>query len=283
MKIIAFLLCLASTAHAYLPPPTPEEVEFETEQVRALAREEIFSLSIEQLSNFVMDQYWKGNYDEDFHYNGANPTKLSAADAEKSANIFIHARDTNQGEFLPVLHYFQHRNLGPCFTINYDKSNFSKKLRAKMKEIKDLYAAAGKDRVHIHLIGHAEGATNAVDFGFSPEKWPKGVRISKVIAVAGRVKNLPNPLETPYYAFAYDTLVRLDAIWRNVKKRQGGAVLYTIAASDDWLIPRESIDLGITGKRALIAGKGHVLVIFATETFRILEEFVKQPDTLRNF
>ncbi|MCB1148759.1 MAG: hypothetical protein KDK48_01210 [Chlamydiia bacterium] len=233
-------------------------------QVVEMGKAELFSLSHKRLAQFIWDRYWKGSYEDDFTYYGVNPRVLSRDEAKKPATIFLHAQGSNQGSWLPMLHRLESSNLGPRFSINYAGEAFEEKLLEKIEMIRKLYLAAGADHVELNLVGHSLGATNAVDFGYNPQKWLEGVRIVKIVAIAGRLKNIEPPTETPYYAYCYDVLIRLDEIWERVMRRLGGAELFTCRAEEDWLIPAESIDLGEDEKhRITIQGRGHLRVVFS--------------------
>lgn len=265
-----------NSAFANLPPPDPKMIEEQGEQVAEMGKAEVFSLSTYRLAQFVWDRYWKGAYQDNFTYYGTNPVELTPEQAKKPAILFLHALRSNHGEFLPMLHRFEEREIGPCFTLNYE-DDFNDKIVQRIEAIREIYLKAGVAEVEIQLVGHSLGATNGVDFAYSPEKWPEGTKVTKVIAIAGRFKNIEHPEETPYYHYCHDVLVRLDDIWNRAESRIGGAVLYTVTAEEDWLIPRESIDLAEDGRRAVISKKGHLLVIFATETAKEVERFLKEP------
>lgn len=94
---------------------------------------------------------------------------------------------------------------------------------------------------YLNLVGHSLGTIIAADDAFDQEKWIENRTVDKVISIAGRLKNIDKPIETPFYPYCYETLKRIELIYERIKKNRDLVQLYTIVAENDWLIPRESV------------------------------------------
>jgi len=165
----------------------------------------------------------------------------------------------------------------PVFTFNHDDQEVEEKLVEKIREIRDLYREAGGHEVEIYLVGHSLGAIAAAEYAFSPEKWVEGTSVEKVISIAGRLKNLSDPEETPFYPYAYATLQDIAPLYEKIEKNRGLVELYTIAGENDWLVPEESVLVGDKGRKAVISDKGHLLVVCAHETRNQVIEWLYPP------
>ena len=245
------------------------------QQILQLGKQEVLSLDWRSLWNFVLDRYWRGP-SKNFHYHACNPSSLSTEQAQHPATILLHASDSNQGQWIPLLQTLQARCCpAPIFSINFNESSDLQKLIEKIESIRELYLAAGQTAVDINLVGHSYGAICSADYAFSPELWPEYTRVRKVISIAGRLKNIDPPLETPYYPYSYYVLKRVDRVWKKIQELRGSVELYTIAAEQDWLLPIESVLVGDDeAHQALIPNQGHVLISHSPETLDLVAHWL---------
>jgi pimeloyl-ACP methyl ester carboxylesterase len=229
--------------------------------VHKLGKKEVLSLPFPQLAEFVWNRYYRGLVGE-FHYFGANPTKLSEQDLSKPATILIHGSESNQGQWYDFLKaYHEKGDLGAIFTFNYQDGNELEALKQKIQEIQKLYKAFGKSEISINLVGHSLGGIVAAEYAFSKENWVKETKVNKVITIASRLKNIKQPLQTPFYRYCKDIILRIDDLFSKIEKNSDHVKLYTIAAEKDWLVPKESALIAKeSSHRATVPGAGHVAV-----------------------
>lgn len=268
LPFLLFTLTSEQETNVRFPRPTEKEIEEGEKDIEQLGKAEVFSLSYVELYEFIVDRYWKG-LAQDFHYYNANPTSLSPEQAKKPATILLHAYASNQGEWIPFLQWFDDYNKlaseseqsGPIFTLNYRENSGQADLIKKIEEIKQLYAKAGKADVQLNLVGHSLGSIVAAKYAYDPSEWVEGTNVAKVVSIAGRLKNMEPPINTPHYAYAYCLLIKLDDLWKTIEERRGTVHLYAVAAENDWLVPMESSLLGDDEQSDYVApNTGHVLV-----------------------
>ncbi len=254
------------------------EIDSDLEAVHKLGKEEVLSLPLPAIGSFLWNRYVAGRK-VSFEYYGVNPKILSKEDLKKPATILIHASESNQGEWMNLLRELsKNRNLGPLFTFNYKDGEELGSLREKIASVKALYAAGGESEVAINLIGHSLGGIVAVEYACAPEIHLPGVLLKKVITIASRLKNLENPEKTPFYHYALDAIERAEKISQQIEKRDSIQSLYTIAAEEDWLVPRESVLIGKSrNQQAVIPFVGHVTVVDSPETSKIVMNWLLEP------
>lgn len=281
MKNLAMILCvlLASNLEASgfnrFPPPSFESVEKETEIITDLGKSEVLSLSYSKLTEFLWDTYVRGPGD-DFDYGNCNPRKLTLRQAVLPATILLHANESNQGQWIPLIDAIKKYNkadhcCGPVFTYNFKQETDLIQLIDKIERVRELYLEAGQPYVEINLVGHSLGAICSAEYAFNPELWVEDTIVKKVISIAGRLKNIEPPIKTPHYPYCYDVLERIDNIWDSIQKNRGIVELFTIAAGDDWLVPQESVLVGDDPDHmAIIPGKGHVIISRSKATSEVV-------------
>lgn len=250
------------------PLPTDKEIKEADKTVEQLAKEEVFSLSAKDLAVFLWDILKKGRSKE-FLYYGANPVTLTEEQAKQPATILLHGYGTNQGEWLPLLKAASEQAKGPIFTLRYPGQSSRADLVKRIEEIKKIYNNAGQDFVQINLVGHSLGGITSADYAFDPDNWVSGTSVGKIVSIAGRLKNVEPPSNTPFYAYGYMLLPYVDKIWQKIELNRGIVELYTIAASDDWLLPAESVLVAENPEHNVtISNAGHALIGRKNETIQ---------------
>lgn len=229
--------------------------------VHRLGKEEVISLPALELLEFLWNRYYRGALGE-FHYFGANPTRLTKEELKKPATILIHASESNQGQWYDLLNKMQMKgNLGAVFTFNYKDGQELKALEEKIKEIKALYRSYGINELPLNLVGHSLGGIAAAEYAFSDTNWVKGTKVYKVITIASRLKNRKIVSKTPFYEYCKDVLYRIENLYPKIEQNGRDIQLYTIAAEKDWLVPKES---SLVAKErshtAIIPNVGHVQI-----------------------
>lgn len=261
------------------PVPTAQEIKEAEKEVETFGKNEVFSLSCKRFVHFLWDRFKRGK-SKNFHYRGANPEEVRVCpDTSKPAIILIHSFKSNQGMWIPLLEtiqkdksrsftvngYLHTLSLGPVFTFNYEPGEGQSRLIETIEKVKELYR--GED-VELCLVGHSLGAINAAEYAFDQSRWVEGTSVKTVISIAGRLKNLEDPKETPLYPACYDVLERVDRVWEKIVQNGAeGPRLCMIAAGDDWLVPRDSVLVLEDEENSLVVpGKGHVMIPFSTVT-----------------
>lgn len=259
-------LCQANEIR--FPIPTSSEIEEAHNGITARGKDEITSLPFNVLMQFLWDRYIRGP-SRDFHYYGSNPIKLSQEQAQLPATIFLHSSSSNQAQWLPLLHSIENYQAqghlcGPLFTFNFDDKTVLAQLIQTIENIRRLYFEAGATEVNIHLVGHSLGAMAAAEYAFNTSSWIENTTVKKVIAIAGRFKNIEPPSAIPFYPYCHDMLEHVDQTWEKIQQNRGVVEFYTIAAANDWLIPQESALVGDSEEHnAVIPNKGHILVAYS--------------------
>ncbi len=242
--------------------PSEDEVKAASQKVVELGKKELFEMPLLDIAEFVWDFYIRGP-DSEFHYYGCNPREIKAEEAGLPATILLHAYESNQGEWIPLLESLRALKkkgeaVGPVFTFNYPNKQGLKALTEKIAEVKQLYKEAGVDLVELNLIGHSLGGIVAAEYAYQPQIWVPDTQVIKVIAVASRLRNIDPITETPYYPFCYGLLDRVEEIWQLIQENQDLVPLYTMAAENDWLVPAASVLIG--KNQATIPDTGHALI-----------------------
>jgi thioesterase domain-containing protein len=237
------------------------EIDVEKKAVHKLGREELLALPLADLASFLWNRYVFGQA-RLFEYYGANPKVLTREASSRPATILIHASESNQGQWMNLLAELQKNpNLGPVFTFNYEDGEELLQLTQKIASIKELYSAQGVEEVEINLVGHSLGGIVAAEYAYSPKMHPQGVYVKKVIAIAARLKSSAEPEKTPFYHYALDAIERAERVSHEMERNPSLASLYTIAAENDWLVPRDSALAAPDKKqRALVQKVGHVTI-----------------------
>jgi len=264
------LIMMLSTATAYeerFPEPTSDEFQESEKIIESHGKAEVFSLSYSELFKFLWNRYVRGP-SESFQYYGCNPATLTSEQACLPATILLHANSSNQGQWIPLINALEKvPNFGPVFTFNFDQKTDLLKLIQKIEAIVVLYQEAGENHVSLNLVGHSLGTFASSEYAFDPDLWVNNTTVKKVISIAGRLKNIEPPTESPHYAYCYDILERVESIWEKIQKNRGIVELYTIAAENDWLVPQESVLVGDDDEhKAIIPDTGHVLVPYNQST-----------------
>lgn len=265
MTVFILTLALCFSQAERFPPPTPEEVAEATEKVTEYGKNEVFSLSYMDFADFLLARYYYGPK-EYFTYYGCNPEKV---DPTLPATVLIHAADSNQGEWMPLLAAMNKENV---FTFNFTENREMEDLVRKIHKIRALYLMAGADHVTLHLIGHSLGGIVAAEYGFDETLAVPGTTVEKVITIASRLKNMEPPTSLPLYPYCYPILKRIDLLTDKIEKNRGMLKLYTIAAENDWLLPHECTLLG--DEQAVIPSCGHVLVTHDAKTHEKVIEWL---------
>ncbi len=268
--ILALFISLSVSAEERFPVPTEEEVSEASKKVYEYGKEEIFSLSYLEFATFILGRYYYGPYDPFTEYN-CNPSTIDPA---RPALLLIHASESNQGEWLPLLSSFKERQDFNIFSFNYRDETGLEELIQKIERIRALYFESGSDNVTLNLIGHSLGGIIAAEYSFDDSLLVPGTTIDKVIAIASRLRNIDRPVELPLYPYCYPVLQRVDLLSAKLEKYQGSTKLYTIAAEKDWLLPMECALIG--EKQAIIPSCGHVLVTHAKETHDMVAEWLSE-------
>lgn len=272
---LCFLIFSLTNKEAKNRFPQPSEIEIKEADrtVEQLAKDEVFTLSPSELAIFLWDIFKKG-YATDFSYYNSNPQSLTVEQANKPATILLHGYGSNQGEWLPLLKWISEYNnetplamSGPIFTLEYPQASTKEDLIKKIEAIKKLYLKAGQDQVEINLVGHSLGGITSADYAYDPDSWVKGTHVQKVISIAGRLKNIEPPSQTPYYGYCYLLLPFIDELWHKIEENRGVTQLYTIAAAEDWLLPLDSVLVGDKeSENTIVPNAGHALIGRKKET-----------------
>lgn len=273
MKYLLFSLLLpfAVFSEERFPVPTEEEVVEATQQVYDYGKNEIFSLPYLDIAYFILDKFYYGPA-EPFNHYGCNPTEIS--DPTLPALLLVHASNSNQGSWLPLLSSLTERKDFYVFSFNYQDETALSDLIQKIESIRSLYLEAGAEQVTLNLIGHSLGGISAAQYAFDETLQIPNTEVAKVIAVAARLKNPARPVELPLYPYCYSLLPQIDLLNEMIENYKGRAKLYTMAAEKDWLLPRECTLMG--EKQAIIPNCGHVLAPQAKKTHEIIAEWLSE-------
>lgn len=251
------------------PPPSVEQQECDQAIVTDLGKKEIKSLPFRVLSQFLWDWFVRATAPV-FDYYGANPTSLSLEEQNLPAMVLIHGSNSDQALWLALLHDIEEAKkhgvpLGPVFTFNYEERDGAdlEALIEKIEAVKTLYQSYGINQVELYLVGHSLGGMTAAEYAFSPGIHVSGTKVSKVITLACRLKNIEPPEKTPYYGYCYPVLQRVDKIYHLIKNSDRNIRFYTITAGKDWLVPRESSSPFPEFASCTVPDKGHTLVIYS--------------------
>lgn len=269
-KLLTALILIPALIGAELTLPDPN-VKAQREQyneVRDKGKEEIISLlkyrNKSLFFNFVFG-YISGSWN-DLRWQGANPSKLKWNQMKNPALILIHGDDSNQGTWLPFIEninkvkelYGINFNI---FTIHYTRDNGIEQLQSKIRHIKNLYK---DNNPEIILIGHSYGALIASEYAYTPTLHIKDTNITKIISIAGRLKNINPAYNIPYYDYAHEVLNYVHKIENLRQKNGNNVILYTMVGDKEWLIPQESC---LVGKhKYIISDAGHVNIIILPDT-----------------
>lgn len=249
-----------------LAPSQDQIVKENWKVVKRGAREILFETS----SPFETISYLYNRYlgsKKIFKKYKTNPIKLSPEQQNKPAIILLHANNSNQGQWIPLVKYLRENNIDSAiFTLNYNENSARKILKEKIEHIKTLY----HKKVELILIGHSFGGLLASEFAYLPLLQIENIKILEVIALASRLKNV-EPLEkTPYFSYSYRLFNKVDLIWNyyNINKKR--PFLTTLTAEKDWLLAKESTHVG--EKKYIIKGVGHILIAQKIQALKIIIE-----------
>jgi predicted alpha/beta hydrolase family esterase len=267
--LIFILLFFPLAANERFPAPSKEEVVFATQKAYDLGKEEIFSLPYIDMAKYVMGRYYYG-LQEPFTAYGCNPEKI--LNPNLPAVLFIHASESNQGAWLPLLSTLKDRKDFYMFSHNHRDERALQDLIHKIEKIRALYFKAGADSVTLYLVGHSLGGIVAVAYSFDDALAVPGITVEKVIAIASPMRNKEPPTAWPLYAYTYTELEAIDQLAKKREKNPGKVKLYTLAAENDWLLPKECALAG--DEQAVIPSCGHVLAPQHKTTFHYVAKWL---------
>jgi PGAP1-like protein len=269
--LLTFLLAsTAGFAEERFPVPTSQEVLEASQKIEQYGMNEVLDLSLWRLAKFGMGYYW--GRQEPFTYYNCNPQKIT--DPQLPATFLLHASQSNQGEWLPLLASLENKKDTYVFSHNFNDDDAQQALIEKIGQIRALYLAAGAETVRINLVGHSLGGIVAAEYAFDNSSAIEGTTVEKVITIAARLKNIDRPADLPFYPYCYLILQRIDILNEKIESNRGAVKLYTIAAENDWLLPRECVLVG--DEQAIIPSCGHVLVTHSEETHKKVIEWLSE-------
>lgn len=258
--ILTFLIPLSLwSAEERFPTPTKEAIEEAANKCYELGQNEVFSLSYSELANFVLGRYYYGVC-EPFNEYGCNPSKIG--NPNLPAVLLIHASNSNQGSWIPLLYSLKDNKYFNIFSFNYKDETALEELIQKIEAIRNLYIDAGSENLTISLVGHSLGGIIAAEYSYDEDLLVPGTTVDKVITIAARLKNPDRPIELPLYPYCYDVLERVEQLSEKMNKTS--VKLHTIAAEKDWLVPLECALIG--ENQVVIPSCGHVLVTRSSAT-----------------
>lgn len=267
-RIIIFLLLL-STLSAQEAVPTKEEIALAAKKAHDLGKDEVLSLPYADLAKYILARYYYGTQ-EPFTYYGCNPKKI--LNPELPAVILIHASESNQGSWLPLLSSLKGRNDFYIFTHNHRDDTALEELVQTIEKVKALYVKAGARSVKLYLIGHSLGGIVAADYSFDDSLAVPGTTVEKVIAIASPMKTMVPRTGFPLYPYGYSELEMIDLLAKKIEKNRGKVKLYTLAAEKDWMLPKECALAGDV--QAVIPACGHVLAPQHKATLQKVDEWL---------
>ncbi len=271
-RVIFFLVLISALpAEERFPAPTSAEIERSAKRAHDLGKEEIFTLSFFDFTNFVLARYYYG-VQEPFAYYGCNPEKI--LNPKLPAVLLIHASESNQGSWLPLLASLKDRHDFYVFSHNHRDDTALEELIQKIEKIRALYLKAGADSVNLYLVGHSLGGIMAAAYGFDAALTVPGTTVEKVIAIASPMRNMEPPTNLPLYPYCYPELEMLDRLSEKIEKNRGKVKLYTLAADNDWLLPKECALVGDV--QAIVPSCGHVLAPQHKRTMQLVAEWIKE-------
>lgn len=278
MLFLLLLLIFPLAAEERFPTPTKEEVAQSAKKVYDLGKEEVYSLSYLAMANFVMARYYYG-VQEPFTYYGCNPDKILKP--ELPAVLLIHASESNQGSWLPLLEALKERKDFYLFTHNHRDEMALEDLIHKIEQVRALYLKAGAESVKLHLVGHSLGGIVAAAYSFDETLRVPGTTVEKVIAIASPMRNMEPPTKLPFYPYCYPELEMIDLLAGKIAKNRGMVRLYTLAAENDWLLPLEcTLDGDV---HAVIPACGHVLAAQHQAALQIVTNWLYDSPTPQVF
>lgn len=261
--------------HTRFPVPTEEQVKKDKRGIFWFGPREVFSARCGFL-DFCRYVVFPSRSKKLEKY-GFNPSTLTEEQLNQPAILFAHCDQGQPGHWLPYASAIQKygQQFGPLFTFKYKvEATAHIPFFQKLTEIRKQYLAYGQKRVEIIFVGHSLGAILSAEYAFDSEKWIDGFNVKKVISIAGRLKNLEIPHNTPYYGYCYPMLPRIDRLAENMEKYRGDTKLYTIAGGKDTLLPRESVLIGT--KCSVIPHAGHLGVLFNPKTVSKVLEYLRE-------
>jgi hypothetical protein len=136
-----------------------------------------------------------------------------------------------------------------------------KELDELIKRIRDI---SSHKIVDIVLIGHSLGAIIGLKYTYSG-RIPKGVRISKIISLAGRLRYIRN-----LFWWCCDTIKKeIKKTYDLFEKDPNRVSLFTIAGGNDGLVPLASVHIATNpynpeqNKGITVEGCGHLGIVFS--------------------
>lgn len=209
---------------------------------------------------------------ENFNFYGLNPKHIIQQDSP--AILFLHGDKHNQSAALSLASYLKTASVGPIFTVNLDyneenPAEHRKQLFEKIAYIKNLYT---QKELKLILIGHSKGAIEGAHLAFCDQKI-QGVRIEKVISIAGRLKVVP----ARWRSCHPELQALVNKVYQAILSRPQKPLLYTIAGNSDWNAPIEAMLANDPSIRShILPNHSHVSVLFAEEAHAKILEFIQE-------
>lgn len=237
---------LPSSEYVY----TISALEAEEKAVEEAGKQELFARPSYRLLQFVYDRYIRG--DQIFAWR-CNPEALTDEERSLPVLIFLPGQGGRVGNWAPQIHRLRESGIKNAFFYASNETSLE-------EEIKRIQELGGSSFI---LIGHSLGAIRSAEYAFSEGEKPP---IHAVISLAGRLK--PYRENIPFPNYAADVLPRVEKLWNSFEAYKGETELVTISGETDWLVPRESSDVG--DERYLIENRGHLGVLFSKKVTAIL-------------
>ncbi|MCB1135190.1 MAG: hypothetical protein KDK78_02875 [Chlamydiia bacterium] len=205
---------------------------------------------------------------------GVNPQCLSQEQLSKRPVIFLHGCFANQGCWRPLLKDLSKAPLGPFFSFNYSGIEQGlDRLQQTLEQVQQLYTRHGVPEVEVDLVGHSLGAITSAYYALlHTHALPPGLRIRRVISVAGRLRIQETSWDFPYR----DIRGFIDQIHESYIEGEHDLDLHVVAGSADRLVPIESVCIHDDPTRTLVVpNRGHLAVLYSSAFGEKLLEWLK--------
>ena len=206
--------------------------------------------------------YYSIRYFCDPHqYNLDRPTPLQKQSAK--IILLVHGQGAAPATFLPLAQKLQAVGLA-VYTVKYESTEDNPLPTAVLIErIKEL--AKEHPFEEVELIGHSLGGSMAARLAFMENQGglnDLGIKISKVISIAGRLLFIPDAWS--WYCPKLEG--ELKILMQDYARNNEQAELFTISGVKDALIPTRSVHIGLQKNQQYMApNRRHFETVFATE------------------
>lgn len=209
---------------------------------------------------------------EPFQYYGLNPSGLSSNRVQSEPVLLLHGHGGNQACWLSLAKSLQNAGVGPVYTVNMGVKGWESVLLEKIAHIQAQYGKHGKNTIRLNLIGHSLGAIRALQFVYSNSLKVQGVKVNKLISIAGRLK-----VTKTVMARLIDHLVPIiEKGYRDLQERMYLVDLYTVAAEWDMIVPHEAVFVNCDpSKQHYATNCGHLSVLYSPEVHRTIIEWIQ--------